>query len=148
MDDKHIIIASKYLTRSNSPSGAPIKASRKFVSRLGNLIIRLMFDINAKDTQCGFKLFPALLAEKIFRLQSIKGFAFDVEILTLANLYGYKTIEMPIELKDSDESRVRTVKDSMRVFRDLLLIKFKVWSRFYHKPYANDIPDYQLNRII
>ncbi|MDD2361263.1 MAG: hypothetical protein PHE66_12625, partial [Syntrophaceticus schinkii] len=108
-----------------------ISASRVFVSRLGNIIIRQLLSLELKDTQCGFKLFPAHVAEAVFRMQMLGRFAFDVEILSLVQLFGIEIVELPIKLYPASQSRVRTLKDSINVFVDLLKIKTNIWRRKY-----------------
>jgi len=129
-DEYRVIIGSKY-ARDINKTGARISAIRKFVSRLGNCIIRLLFNLKVRDTQCGFKVFPGSLAEHLFRLQKVSGFAFDVEIIALSALYKMQILELPITLKDTNESRVRTFTDSIKVFRDLLKIKLNIWKKNY-----------------
>lgn len=124
-----VIIGSKYAAADIGKN--EIAASRMFVSRLGNLIIRFLLSMELKDTQCGFKLFPAEVAETVFRLQKLGGFAFDVEILSLAQLFKIEVLELPITLYPASETRVRTIKDSISVFVDLLKIKLNIWRRKY-----------------
>lgn len=125
-----VIIGSKY-AESAQTNEAQISASRVFVSRLGNFLIRFLLYLDVKDTQCGFKLFPAQVAETVFRLQRLRGFAFDVELLSLAQLFRIKIVELPITLNPASETRVRTLRDSLGVFVDLLRIKLNIWGRKY-----------------
>jgi len=124
-----VIIGSKYA--DSDARIEKIEATRMFVSRLGNIIIRLLLSLELKDTQCGFKLFPAEVAEAVFRLQKLGGYAFDVEILSLVQLFQIEIMELPITLYPASESRVRTLKDSISVFADILRIKFNIWRRQY-----------------
>ncbi|PKN72885.1 MAG: hypothetical protein CVU50_04995 [Candidatus Cloacimonetes bacterium HGW-Cloacimonetes-3] len=126
---RRVIIGSKYADTETQTK--EITASRHFVSRLGNFIIRFLLSLELQDTQCGFKLFPAEVAETVFRLQKLRGFAFDVEILSLAQLFQIEIMELPITLYPASETRVRTVKDSISVFFDLLRIKMNIWRRQY-----------------
>jgi hypothetical protein len=71
------------------------------------------------------------VAETVFRLQKLGGFAFDVEILSLAQLFQIEIMELPIKLYPASETRVRTFKDSISVFIDLLRIKMNIWRRQY-----------------
>jgi putative flippase GtrA len=128
-ETRRVIIGSKYANAEAHRN--EITASRHFVSRLGNLIIRFLLSLELQDTQCGFKLFPAEVAETVFRLQKLGGFAFDVEILSLAQLFQIEIMELPIKLYPASETRVRTFKDSISVFIDLLRIKMNIWRRQY-----------------
>jgi dolichyl-phosphate beta-glucosyltransferase len=109
---------------------------RRLISRIGNLLIRILLNLPFKDTQCGFKLFPGKVAENIFRLQKLNGFSFDVEVLVLAALFRVRVMEVPIVIHAVSESRVRTVRDSFKVFNDLVRIKFNIWKRVYSKQFA------------
>jgi len=124
-----VVVGSKYIASDTRRD--EISASRVFVSRLGNIIIRQLLSLELKDTQCGFKLFPAHVAEAVFRMQMLGRFAFDVEILSLVQLFGIEIVELPIKLYPASQSRVRTMKDSINVFVDLLKIKINIWRRQY-----------------
>jgi len=115
---------------------AKISILRRIVSRIGNLLIRVLLNLPYKDTQCGFKLFPGKVAENVFRLQRLNGFSFDVEILVLATLFRVPVKEVPITIHAVSESRVRTVRDSFMVFADLVRIKFNIWKHVYSKKLA------------
>ena len=106
-------------------------------------------NINSHDTQCGFKLFPAQVAKDVFNLQRTKGFAFDVEILTLVKLYDIEIIEIPVVVHAADESRVRTFYDSISVFIDVLKIKMNIWRKKYNQESGGKSNlEYQINRVI
>jgi hypothetical protein len=66
------------------------------VGRIYNGLIRLLALPRLQDTQCGFKCFRSEVAEDLFKRQTLTGWSFDVEILFIARLLGYKTIEIPI----------------------------------------------------
>ena len=59
-----------------------------------------------EDTQCGFKMFRRSVARQIFPLQRLGGWAFDVELLFLAQQRGFRIDEVPVEWQESDESQV------------------------------------------
>ena len=52
-----------------------------------------------KDTQCGFKWFRRKAGQEIFSQTKIIGFAFDVEVLFLANRLQFKIEELQTNLK-------------------------------------------------
>ena len=88
-----------------------------------NLLIRLLALPGLRDTQCGFKCFRADIAEDIFRYQTFDGISFDPEILFIARLRGYKTIELPIPWYYSNESRINLLHDTLAMIKDLLTIR-------------------------
>ncbi|MBT3323373.1 MAG: glycosyltransferase family 2 protein [Anaerolineae bacterium] len=96
---------------------------RHFTGRIFNLLIRALTLPELHDTQCGFKGFRAEIAEDLFKYQSIEGWAFDVEILYIAKLRGYKVTELPIPWYYNEESKINVFRDSWRMFLDLLKIR-------------------------
>ncbi len=88
-------------------------------------LVRLLVLPGFRDTQCGFKAFSAAAAREVFRRQTLDGFAFDVEVLFIAWKLGYHIKEVPVRWLDSHDSRVRPVRDSARMFLDLLRIRLR-----------------------
>jgi len=76
-----------------------------------------------RDTQCGFKAFRAEAARDVFRRLRLDGFAFDVEVVFVARRLGYRVAEVGVRWLDSGQSRVRPVRDSLRMLRDLFRIR-------------------------
>ena len=58
-----------------------------------------------KDTQCGFKFFTRDAARRIFSMQRIDSYMFDVEILRLAKRLGYEIKEVGVRWQDDGDSR-------------------------------------------
>ena len=96
---------------------------RHLTGRVFNILIRLMVLPDLQDTQCGFKCVRAEVARDIFHLQTLTGWAFDVELLYIAHLHGYRIIEIPIDWYFNADSKVRVLRDSWRMFIDLLIIR-------------------------
>jgi len=76
-----------------------------------------------EDTQCGFKCFTKRAAETIFPKCKISRFAFDPEILIIANKLGYKIKEIPVYWKNDLESKVN-FKSIFKMALDLIKIRF------------------------
>jgi glycosyltransferase involved in cell wall biosynthesis len=94
---------------------------RKIVSAAFHSITRIL--VPYSDTQCGFKLFRTADAQQIFRLAHVDGCAFDVEALYIARSLGMRVAELPVPWTADKESRIRLVRDSLQMFRDVLMIK-------------------------
>ncbi|MBZ5602434.1 MAG: glycosyltransferase family 2 protein [Acidobacteriia bacterium] len=75
------------------------------------------------DTQCGFKFFRREIAERIFRLQKIDGYMFDIEILALAQKMGLRVAQIPVEWRDDRDSRLELVRGNMQNLRDVFRIR-------------------------
>merc|ERR1712093_838600 len=95
---------------------------RHILGRLFNFLIKLILVKNIEDTQCGFKCFNSNIAKDLFKLQQINGFAFDVEILFLAQKNNIDIFELPIEWRHNDKSKVRIILDPLLMARDILYI--------------------------
>ena len=76
------------------------------------------------DSQCGFKFFRRHAALELFRCQKIDGYMFDVEILALAQLFGYRIKEVPIRWRDDGDSRLQLLSGNLRNVRDIFRIRF------------------------
>jgi dolichyl-phosphate beta-glucosyltransferase len=76
------------------------------------------------DSQCGFKFFHRDVALNLFRCQKIDGYMFDVEILSLASLFGYRVKEVPIRWRDDGDSRLQLVSGNLRNVMDIFRIRF------------------------
>ena len=70
------------------------------------------------DTQCGCKLFRHRAGKAVFALSELDGFAFDVEILKLAERLGLRMREVPVTWADAGGSRVWLPRDGFRALRD------------------------------
>ena len=96
---------------------------RHFTGRVFNALIHLLVLPSLQDTQCGFKCLRADVARDLFRYQTLTGWAFDVELLYIARHHGYKIVEIPIDWYFNDDSKISVLRDSLRMFLDLLLIR-------------------------
>lgn len=97
---------------------------RQKMGRTFNVILRALAPVSIMDTQCGFKAFRTHAAKEIFSRQRLDGFAFDVEVILLADRLGFKTADLPVRWINSSESKVHIVRDSLRMFRDVILLRF------------------------
>ncbi len=111
-------------------------AHRHLIGRAFNWMVRLMALPGLQDTQCGFKCFRGEVAEEVFRLQTLTGMSFDVEVLFIARRRGYRIVEVPIPWYFNPDSRVRLVEDSLRMAWDLLTIRWNAWRGRYEPPVA------------
>ena len=73
---------------------------RKILSFGYQMLVWLLFGLKVKDTQVGMKFFKREVLEKVLPRLLVKRFAFDVEMLAVANALGYKRIyEAPVDIK-------------------------------------------------
>jgi len=80
---------------------------RRFESLVYQLLIGALFSLGVRDTQTGLKLFRRQVLAEVLPLLAVKQFAFDLELLVVAQLLGYRRIvEAPIELSYQFESTI------------------------------------------
>jgi len=96
---------------------------RHVAGRVFSMLVNgLLPELKIQDTQCGFKLFCAPVANAVFSLQTLPGFSFDVEILYIARRLGYTIREQGVFWEYDPNSRVQLFRDSVRMFNDILTI--------------------------
>jgi len=124
-----IVIGSRAIKGANIAIHEP--RYREILGRIFCKFVRFWCVPGFADTQCGAKMFRRDAAKKIFSLQKLSRFAFDVEILYLAKLYNYRVKEIPINWFYSADTRVRTFADGVKMLFDLIKIgfihKFQIW---------------------
>ncbi len=106
---------------------------RHLGGRAVNLMIRLFALPGLHDTQCGFKLFNARAADHLFRLQTIKGWSFDIEVLYIARMHEYRIYELPIQWYYDPDTKLRPVKDAMTMMADIVRIRSNARSGQYNR---------------
>jgi len=104
---------------------------REFAGICFNRIVRLVTGLRFWDTQCGFKLFSRRAAREVFRRQRLDGFGFDVEVLVIARLLGYRTVEVPVRWRHGEGTKVRMLNDSLRMFADVFQIRWNQMKGLY-----------------
>lgn len=97
---------------------------REYAGKFFNLLVKLFIMNEISDTQCGFKCFKGNVAKKLFSKSLIYGFAFDVEILYIAKIMGYKIKEVPIVWYNSKMSKVSILKHPLQMIYELVKIKY------------------------
>lgn len=96
---------------------------RHLMSRFFNWMVRTSLGIRVMDTQCGFKGFTAEAAKAIFSRVGISGFAFDVEVLLIAQRLGLRIIEIPVTyIYGGEVSTVKVVENACQALADLVRI--------------------------
>ena len=94
--DADIIVASK----RHSASKVLYPFIRKIYSFLYQILVRVLFNLRVRDTQVGLKVFKRQVLEKVLPRLMVKKFAFDIEILAVANYLGFSKIyDAPVEIK-------------------------------------------------
>ncbi len=124
-----VAIGARELAESeiNRGYGALRLLSGRTLSVLTSLTLGLPF----RDSQCGLKVFRTEVARRLFAVRTIDGFGFDFEILTAALQQGFRVQRFPVRLTHNDDSRIRLVRDSLRMARDLWRVRRKLRAGLY-----------------
>ena len=114
-------------SRAISPDGyAGYTLSRKLASRAYIRLLALSAGFRCTDSQCGIKMFRGDAARKLFSHAESDGWAFDFEILLLAEKFGYTIAEHPVTILNHRESKVHLLRDSLRMTSDIRRIRRRV----------------------
>jgi glycosyltransferase involved in cell wall biosynthesis len=104
---------------------------RRLQSVVYQLLVRLLFNLNVRDTQTGLKLFRKMVLADAVPLLAIKKFAFDLELLVVARQLGYRNVcEAPITLNYQFQSTVnlssawRVLWDTAAIFYRLRILRY------------------------
>lgn len=122
-----IVIASKWHPRSV----VEMPFVRRVLSRGFNVLVRLLTGVRLRDTQAGLKAIRKSAFLDVFPRLAVKRYAFDVELLAVARLYGLRVVEMPVRLRMDARFRLGEI---WRMLVDLLGIAYRLRvRRFYGK---------------
>jgi glycosyltransferase involved in cell wall biosynthesis len=91
--------------------------------RVFNLLVRGATGLPFWDTQCGFKAFGLHACRPILKAARVDGFAFDVELLFLANRVGLHIREIPVRWNHAEGSKVNFFRDSLRMLREVIALR-------------------------
>ena len=96
-----------------------------------NFIIQAMILPGLNDTQCGFKCFHAGVANDIFKVQTLPGWSFDIELLYIARRRKYRIKEIPIQWYYHSETKVSALRDAVQMIKDIFRIRANMWRGKY-----------------
>jgi glycosyltransferase involved in cell wall biosynthesis len=114
-----IVIASK----RHADSRIDVPLSRRILSECFNSLVRLLTGVPLKDTQSGLKAMKKRAFIDIIPRLAVKRYAFDVELLAVADLYGLKIVEMPVNIKLAAKFKPR---EMWHMFLDVLGIAYRL----------------------
>lgn len=116
-----VVIGSRALLESDVQVRQ--RRGRELMGKIFNKLVRLLVLRRIPDTQCGFKLFRQEAAFAVFPRLVTCGFCFDVEVLHLCAQLGYRVAQVPVVWRNVPPSKVRLVRSSAGMIRDLFRIR-------------------------
>ena len=121
--DSQMVIGSRNLHKDGYEGYTLL---RKIMSKVYIKVLCIAGGFKLSDSQCGCKAFRKEGAQTIFPRCEVDGFAFDFEAILWAVKLGYKITEMPVKVVNHRESKVRIVRDTLRMLRDLRKMKKRI----------------------
>jgi dolichyl-phosphate beta-glucosyltransferase len=102
-----------------------ITGARKLASDVFTFFVGRFVTTGFSDTQCGIKGFTAAAADDLFSVTSVRGFAFDVEVLYVALKRNYDIKRLPVHFRSThDRSSVTLTRHAPEMLIDLFRIKW------------------------
>lgn len=98
---------------------------RKVLGKSFNWLLRKMFHVPIRDSQCGFKAFRKSTVLPILEKMNVNGWAFDVELLLKAYAKGLTVWELPVHWSYRDGSKLNIFKQTWEMGSSLLMLWFQ-----------------------
>jgi dolichyl-phosphate beta-glucosyltransferase len=118
-----VAIASRGLEESDVIVHQP--RHRELMGKGFNVLVRALTGVPWRDTQCGFKLFRMQSARRVFELQRVEGFAFDLDLLVTARRLGLEVVEVPVRWINDPETHVGLLTSSTSMALDTARIAYR-----------------------
>jgi dolichyl-phosphate beta-glucosyltransferase len=118
-----IAIGSRALRGSRVEVSQPIY--RVLMGKGFNLIVQAVLLPGIWDTQCGFKLFRADIARRVFAGLITDGFGYDPEVLYRARRNGVKIAEVPVVWRNSAPTKVSPLKSSWDMLKHVVRLRLR-----------------------
>jgi glycosyltransferase involved in cell wall biosynthesis len=123
IDPDHGVIASRYLP--GSVVHPREKLTKVLGSRFFNMIIRLLFRMPYKDTQCGAKLFEAPALATVVPDMTSTQWAFDVDLLYWFQQHGFKVKEVPTVWADQKLSKMNVLFGGLGMLGNIIKLRLR-----------------------
>jgi hypothetical protein len=120
---------------SRSHTDATVERAHRYRAYMGgafNLAVRSVGGLPFRDTQCGFKAFRGGVARLLFSVSSVDSFAFDVEVLRLAQKLDFVITEIPVAWTHQPGSKIRHLADPIRMLVDTARVRLLRMPRSVH----------------
>ena len=121
--DADLVIGSRNLSEDGYEGYTFI---RKLASKIYIKVLCFVGGFKLSDSQCGCKAFSHDAVQKIFPRCEVNGFAFDFEAILWATKFGMIIKEIPVKIINHRESKVRVVRDTIKMLRDLRKMKKRI----------------------
>ena len=119
-DAPDVLVGSRNLSKNGYEGYTFV---RKLASKLYIKLLCTVGGIRVSDSQCGCKAFSGEAACAIFSNAEVNSFAFDFEVILLAEKLGFTVGEIPVKVINHRASKVRLIADASRMLAEVVSIK-------------------------
>ena len=99
---------------------------RRLMSKVYIRVLCMVGGFKLSDSQCGCKAFRHEAVQAIFPRCEVDGFAFDFEAILWAQKLGIHITEMPVKIINHRESKVRILRDTVKMLGDLRRMRKRI----------------------
>ncbi|MCL1465268.1 glycosyltransferase [Argonema galeatum] len=127
-----IVIGNRYLPDSEIIGSSSFM--RRFLSKVFNIVVRIMVLPQYSDTQCCLKGFSLEALKAILPFCSVNSYAVDVELLKIAELQKMRIGAIPVKWKDSRISfgLLKIIRFGIILLKDIICISI---TRIISRPF-------------
>lgn len=118
-----VAVASRAKHKEGYEGYTPV---RKLASKVYIKLLNLFGGIKISDAQCGFKAFAGDIGREIFSHCQTNNFAFDLEVILIAQKMKLRIFEMPAKIINHRESKVNVLRDSVKMVKEISKIKKRI----------------------
>jgi glycosyltransferase involved in cell wall biosynthesis len=101
---------------------------REFISRTYNVMVRTVLRTTFSDAQCGFKVVSRKAVNAVIPHVKDESWFFDTELLTLAEKWGFRIMDLAVRWDEDDDSRVKIVKTAWDDIKGILRVRWYLWT--------------------
>lgn len=112
-------------------SAAHMAPRRRLASGIFSSAVRLVLGLPFRDTQCGMKFFEGETGRALCQVQRLERFAFDAELLLIAQAWGLRIAEVPLVIEPPSASTVRLLRDGAHMLTELARVRWWSWRGAY-----------------
>lgn len=113
--------------------------SRRIYSYIYHKMIRVLFGVQVTDTQAGLKFLRKRVAKDILPRVLVKSYAFDLEMLVVANQLGYTRIfEAPVDLNFNKVGSRINFNSIQKMIVDTLAVFYRAKILNYYRKNKKD----------
>ena len=123
MGQHDVVVGSRWLPGSRILIRQPLV--RRVASRGFNLLIRQLFGLPFRDTQCGAKIFTRRAVDAVAGRVGTGKFAFDVELLYRLRSKGFDIIEVPTVWENKPGSTLHLQSVVPEMLRAVLKVRLQ-----------------------